>query len=169
MKLIILFLFCGSMHAAAQLSAPAGPTVDEQQFLSALNKLAYSTKLHHWSFNEPLLVDSGFHFTGDSITVTLKHTHNNSFYRIRYTAPVHQLKAVVYDLYLILEFKGEVVSIYEQTSEAGHWTFVEYRDLLHIGIVNMEAREERKMREGIEKAWGRLSMQNGSNRTASAK
>lgn len=125
-------------------------------FLHALNRLVTGTSQHHWELDLPMKVDSQFHITGDTISITWICDTGDSWTRTRFAAPFSQIKTVDWDHYLVLNYHDDkVVKVYEQTSQSPGWLLKEQTDLLHIAVV-ADNRKEKKLKKAIENAWLRM-------------
>lgn len=153
---LFFFLCAFAFNSSAQKKL----SLEETTFLKTLNALVSTTKQNHWAFDEPLKIDSAYHIIGDSISLTLKATGTQGNKRIRFTAPIRKMADVIYDLYLILEFEGDVVNTYEQVDN-GPWTYIETGNYFYVGAVQSKNKKELKLKEDIEKAWTRLALKYG--------
>jgi len=99
-------------------------------------------------------IDSAFAINKEGIlSVTVRYTTDSSFVITRMAAPVNKIQRVAYDLYLILEYKDDLVIFYE--SEPGSIALTEKgkTNLFHIGA---PLPEDVKYLEKLQKALTRL-------------
>lgn len=134
------------------------PTIAQQQkaeenFVNALNNFASVSKSQHWAHGESVL-ESPFKVIGDSITATFRYRGDSSDYRLRFTAPIKQLKSVDVDVFLIMVFRPGQVVIYRsdvETSNVDYWT----TDMLfHVGKV--ESEKDELLKQKVMDAWEEL-------------
>jgi len=144
--LVALFLFTGIQTVTAQSKQKA-----EQNFLKQLNSILKNSKNQHWAYEGVMHIDSAFAINkAGLLSVTLRYTTDSSLKRVRMVAPVGKIAGVIYDIYLILEYKKPLVDIYESDSnstvlkEAGH------NILFHIGFAHPDQGEAQQ--EKLQKA-----------------
>lgn len=125
----------------------------EQNFINALNRFASGTKSQHWAHGESVL-ETPFQVIGDSLTATFRYRGDSSDYRLRFTAPLKQLRSVDEDVFLILVFPRDRVIIYRGEGVAGSLGFWTTDFMLHAGKVESDENESDK--QEVVKAWQEL-------------
>ncbi len=81
-----------------------------------------------------MTIDSAFAINEKGVlSVTVRYTNDSSFIRARMEAPVNKIKRVAYDLYLILEYKDELVTYYESEPGSNELKEKGTTNLFHIG------------------------------------
>ena len=81
-----------------------------------------------------MTIDSAFAINARGVlSVTVKYATDTSVIRARMEAPVSQIKGVAYDLYLILEYTDEVVTMFYSESEGSELKETGKSHLFHIG------------------------------------
>jgi hypothetical protein len=154
LPLLVLPLIISNTTIRAQTKEIA-----QKEFLEAINKVASVAKQQHWAYEDPFTVDSAFHFLGDTLTATFKFKTDSNSYRIRYTAPINQIKGVFHDMYLILTFKSKSVNVYEEMGNTP-WQFAEKRMVFHIGLLEFDDKKHMALREEVEWALEELMAYN---------
>ena len=82
-----------------------------------------------------MMIDSAFAISKEGIlSVTVRYTSDTSFVRVRMEAPVRKILTVSYDLYLILEFIDNDVTVYVSKPGSNKLKEVSKSILFHIGI-----------------------------------
>lgn len=90
----------------------------QKQFLKELNNVLNKSRKQHSSYEGIMTIDSAFAINKAGIlSVTVRYINDSTFKRVRLQVPVRDISTVRYDLYLILEYKDDVVILYE--SEPG--------------------------------------------------
>lgn len=152
MKYYCLALFCFfSISISAQTKQKA-----ETDFLQVLNKVLKLSVSQHWAYEDPFTVDSAFHIAGDSLTATFMFTNDSNSYRIRYAAPVAKIQSIDKDIYILLRFKGKLVSVYESIN-GKEWVQFDKRNLFHVGAFSLDEESHPELLEELELAWSKLS------------
>lgn len=119
-----------------QLSSQAqSKKKDEKEFLKQLNTVLKKSKQQQWAFEDYVMtIDSAFAISKKGIlSVTVRYTNDSSFVRVRTTAPLVKIEKIIYDLYLILVYKENVVTFYK--SEPNSMELKEFNtyNWFHIG------------------------------------
>ena len=134
MRLIFFLLFTLALfnNATAQSSAEL-----QKHSLAQLNSVLRSSPHHHWAFEgEKMKIDSPFAVNSDGLlSVTLQYSTDTGSYKIRFTAPLQSITKVVHDVYLILQYRDNVVTAYKKESGSNEWTEIFRRNYFHIGVV----------------------------------
>lgn len=72
-----------------------------------------------------MTLDSAFAISKKGIlSVMVRYTNDSSFIRVRTTAPLAKIEKIIYDLYLILVYKENVVTFYK--SEHNNMELIEF-------------------------------------------
>lgn len=151
MKKLLVFICCCFLYshlAFAQTKQKA-----EKDFLNELNSILKNSPSQHWGFDGVMTIDSGFSISPAGIlSVTVRYTTEESFKRARMEAKMSKITGIAYDLYLILEYKTNEVSVFE--SEEGSNELKENRksNYFHIGEpVGDGYVEKKKLEQLLEK------------------
>jgi hypothetical protein len=144
---ILLFSLCLLFHhsVCAQSKQKA-----EKEFLTQLNYILKISQRQHWNFNGQMTIDSAFAINKEGIlSVTVRYATDTSFVRVRMAAPVNKIISVAYDLYVILEYKEDVVTSFQ--SDPGSILLKENGtgSMFHIGA---PFPEDVKYQEKLQKA-----------------
>src|SRR5687767_1330818 len=116
MKFLILSALF-SLIQPVPLQAQSKPKA-QKEFLAELNKVLHKSRQQHSSYEGVMTIDSVFAISKEGIlSVTVRYTTDSSFKRVRLAAPVGRIDTIRYDLYLILEYRDDIVSLSE--SEPG--------------------------------------------------
>jgi hypothetical protein len=71
-----------------------------------------------------MTIDSAYAIsTSGILSSTVRYKNDSSYVRVRTTAPVNKINKLLYDLYLILEYKEDLVTIF--VSEPGSEELIE--------------------------------------------
>ncbi len=134
-KKIIVFAFALltlTQFASAQSPAQKKP---EQAFLAELNNILINSKEQHWAYTGAMTVDSAFTISKNGeLTVTVRYKDNDEVVVSRMAAPMKEAKWVEYDLYIILQFNGDVVSSFETEKNGTIFKELEKTNYFHIGV-----------------------------------
>jgi hypothetical protein len=134
--LLFALLFVAHNKSLAQTKQTA--TAD---FLKALNQVLQTSKQQHWAFDGPMKIDSAFAINSAgilSVTVRYDNIDDSTSVRVRMEAPINKVKYVGYDLYLILEFPNNTVTVFESDIRSSTLKKKAYSNLFHIGIPKAE-------------------------------
>ena len=147
MKLLLVllsFFLLLPIHLSTQTRKESQTT-----FLSELNDVLKNSKDQHWKYPGEMTIDSAFAINKKGImSVTVRYKTDSSFVRVRMEAPINRVKKVAYDLYLILQYDQNEVTVFE--SENGSEELKEQlkTDLFHIGVsLNNGFYEQEKLRK----------------------
>lgn len=141
------YLFLNTATAQPQQKA-------EKDFLNQLNSILKNSRQQHWNFEGAMTIDSAFAINETGVlSVTVRYTNDTSFVRVRMAAPVNKIKGVAYDLYLILEYKDELVTFYASEPGSNELTEKGKTNLFHIGA---PLPEDVKSQEKLQKALDKL-------------
>lgn len=140
-----LFLF--SILSLTFNATAQSPSALQSQFLEQLNSVLRSSPQHHWAFEgEKMKVDSPFAVDKNGmLSVTLQYSTDSTNYKVRYTAPLNTITRVVWDIYLILEYKSDAVTAFKK-SGTNEWEEILTRNYFHIGIVGEDPRPVENVR-----------------------
>lgn len=125
----------------------------ETAFLKELNSILKNSKAQHWKYNGVMSVDSAFAINTGILSVSVRYTNeDSSFVRSRMEAPVNKILRVAYDLYLILEFNGDGVTVYESEPNSNELTEQSKTNYFHIGEPNGDGfYQKEKLQKLLEK------------------
>lgn len=86
----------------------------EKEFVAALNSVLKNSKEQHWRYTGKMTIDSAFAINKEGIlSVKVRYTDEGSVVITRMEAPVKNIQSVAYDLYLILEYETDEITVYE--------------------------------------------------------
>lgn len=108
----------------------------EREFVAELNNIIKNSTQQHWAYEgQKMTIDSPYAINKNGIlSVTLSYVDDEGKKTItRMEAPVKHIKNVAYDLYVILEFKDEVVSNFYAENGNTVLKASEIEDYFHIG------------------------------------
>jgi hypothetical protein len=139
-KIISLCIIAVSFLLPTAVSAQS-KQVAEQEFVSQLNHILKISKPQQWgSERTTMSIDSAFALNKEGIlSVTVRYTKDSTYTRVRKEAPVNKIIHVAYDLYLILEYNEEEVTIYNSEPGSNELSNSYKSSLLHIGAPDMDA------------------------------
>lgn len=134
-KIIILITsicFTISLNSSAQITKQKA----EATFVNELNHILKNTKQQHWKYNGLMTVDAAFTINKDGIlSVTVRYTDEaGNFIKIKMEAPVNKINYVAYDLYLLLDFTTNEVTIYESEVNSDLLVVQNKTNYFHLGI-----------------------------------
>lgn len=107
----------------------------EKEFLNQLNSILINSKEDNWQYKGMMTVDSAFAINKAGIlSLTVRYTDDDSsFVRARMEAPVNTIWRIAYDLYLILEYKDDEVTVFKSATNSNKLVEDHKTNLLHIG------------------------------------
>lgn len=153
MKKILVLLCVSCLSFCVNTQAQPAKKKAEEAFLKELNSILYSKKDDHWWYNGEEIIDTAFYINqAGIISVTKRYTEEDGRYiRIRSEAPVNKIKEIAYDLYHILDYKSEEVTLFE--SEYNDMKLIEKgkSNYLHIGVTAMDGYKQKKRLEKLLK------------------
>ncbi len=147
MKKIIPFLTFLAFSLLLQTTAD-GQTKKKAEvaFLKELNNVLKNSEEQHWRYNGVKRIDSAFAINNGILSVSVSYTdEDSSIIRTRMEAPVNKIYKVLYDLYLILEYKSDEVTAYESKADSNELVEYQKTNYFHIGAPlpeNMERQEK---------------------------
>ena len=154
MKTLLLFLFislCLPFYVHAQTKQKA-----EKEFLKQLNTILKNSKEHdHWLQTGTMTIDSAFAINKAGIlSLTVRHTDDDSsFVRARMEAPINKIQRIAYDLYLILEYKTDEVTVFKSATNSNKLVEDHKTNYFHIGA---PWPEDMKHQEKLQKLLDKL-------------
>lgn len=122
-------------------------------FLYELNGILKNSKLQHWGYEGIMTIDSAFSINKDGIlSLTVRYATDSSFIRTRMEAPVYKIESVSYDLYLILEYQGGEVTVYESEPGKNELVPLNKSNLFDIGVPQKDGYiQQEKLQKLLEK------------------
>jgi hypothetical protein len=126
----------------------------EKEFLTQLNTILKKSKQEHWKYKGTMTIDSAFAINKEGIlSVTVHYTDDDSaVVRVRMEAPVKKILRVAYDLYLILEYKDDEVTVYESEVNSKELKKLHNTNLFHIGAPLSDGyKQKEKLQKVLEK------------------
>jgi hypothetical protein len=154
MKKAIQFLMCCICLVIHVTATAQSKQKTEQAFVKQLNKILLDSKQQHWKYKGTMTVDSAFAInTNGILSVTTRYTDDDATFIItRMEAPVKAIRQVAYDLYLILEYKDEVVTVFESEPNSKDLKKLFNTNLFHIGApLNDGYKQQEKLQHLLEK------------------
>lgn len=153
MKKIILFILFSFSLVWQQAATAQTKLHAEKEFLGLLNSILKNSKQQHWAFEGVMTIDSAFAISPDGmLSVTVRYTGDSSFIRTRMEAPVNKIKEVAYDLYLILVFKEQWVTVYASLPGSNTLQESAKTNLFHIGAPEQEETGlQEKLQQALDK------------------
>lgn len=140
----LIFILLAPTATLAQTQQKA-----EKEFVTHLNNILKYSDEQHWKYKGVMTIDSAFAINKEGIlSVTVRYTDDTSFIRTRMEAPVKNIKWVAYDLYLILEYNKEEVTVYESEINSNELKESSKTNYFHIGA---PLPEEMKRQEKLQK------------------
>jgi hypothetical protein len=132
MKILIAWL--ASLLLIFQTATAQTQQKAEKEFVTHLNNILKDSDEQHWKYKGVMTIDSAFAINKEGIlSVTVRYTDDTSFIRTRMEAPVKNIKWVAYDLYLILEYNKEEVTVYESEVNSNELKESSKTNYFHIG------------------------------------
>ncbi len=125
----------------------------EKEFVAKLNSILKNSKEQHWKYTGVMTIDSAFAINKEGVlSVTVRYTDDASVVKTRMEAPVKKIKSVAYDLYLILEYKTDEVTVYESEVNSNELKQVDKTNYFHIGAPLKEGEKQQgKLQELLDK------------------
>jgi len=126
----------------------------EKEFLNQLNSILINSKDQDWAHNGTMTVDSAFAINKEGIlSVTVHYTDDDSaVVSMRMEAPVKKILRVAYDLYLILEYKKDEVTVYESEANSKELKELHKTNLFHIGVPLSDGyKQQEKLQKLLER------------------
>ena len=134
----------------------------EREFVAELNSIIKNSTQQHWAYEgQKMTIDSPYAINKNGIlSVTVSYIDADGKKTIsRMEAPVKQIKNVAYDLYVILEFKDEVVRNFYAENGNTILKASEIDDYFHIGNSlpedGYDAESLRKLLSNLMKYYGK--------------
>lgn len=122
----------------------------EKEFVTHLNNILKDSDEQHWKYKGVMTIDSAFAINKEGIlSVTVRYTDDTSFIRTRIEAPVKNIKWVAYDLYLILEYNKEEVTVYESEVNSNELKESSKTNYFHIGAPLPEDMKRQEKLQGL--------------------
>ena len=133
MKTIIFGLyFCMFLPAAttAQTKQKA-----EKEFVNQLNNILINSKQDDWQPGGKMSIDSAFAINKAGIlSLSVRYTkEDSSFVRVRIESPINKIWRIAYDLYLILEYKTNEVTVFKSATNTNELIEDHKTNYFHIG------------------------------------
>jgi hypothetical protein len=128
----------------------------EKDFVNQLNSILKNSSEHdHWLQSGTMTIDSAFAINKAGIlSLTVRHTdEDSSFVRARMEAPINKIQRIAYDLYLILEYKADEVTVFKSATNSNELTEDHKTNYFHIGA---PWPEDRKHQEKLQKLLDKL-------------
>jgi hypothetical protein len=118
MKTIVTIILLSILLPFAGMAQ--GKQKAEQEFVAELNSIIINSKPDEWPTNTKMSIDSVFAInTAGILSLNIRYTKDDSSYvKVRMEAAVNKIWRIAYDLYLLLEFKDEEVSVYKSDSNS---------------------------------------------------
>ena len=151
MKIIILcILFCLLLPI---ISSAQAKQKAEQKFVNALNSILKNSKEQHWKYSGTMTIDTAFAINqGGVLSVTVHYTDDTTVVKSRMEAPVKSIKTIAYDLYLILEYKTDEVTVYESEINNNALKELHKTNLFHIGVPTKDGyKQQEKLQRLLDK------------------
>ena len=125
----------------------------EKEFVNELNSILKNSPSQHWGYEGSMSIDSAFAISPAGIlSVTVRYKTDTSFVRARMQAPVSKIINVAYDLYLILAYKTEEVTIYNSEEQSEELKEIGKSIYFHIGEpVGDGFKEKEKLQKLLDK------------------
>lgn len=129
----------------------------EKDFVNLLNSILKNSKDEDWQPGGKMTIDSAFAINKAGIlSLTVRYTaDDSSFTRARMEAPVNKIWRIAYDLYLILEYKNDEVTVFKSATNSNKLAEDHKTNLLHIGAPwpeDMQHKEKlQKLLDGVLK------------------
>lgn len=131
-KIITGLFFCLllSVATSAQTKQKA-----EKEFIDQLNNILINSKEDDWQPGGKMSIDSAFAINKAGIlSLSVRYTkEDSSFVRARMEAPVNKIWRIAYDLYLILEYENDEVTVFKSATNSNKLVVDNKTNLLHIG------------------------------------
>lgn len=149
--LVLLCIICFSFCVNAQ-AQPAKEKA-KKAFLKELNNILYCKKDDHWRYNGEEIIDTAFYINEAGILSMTKSykEEDGRFIRIRSEAPVNKIKEIAYDLYQILDYSTEEVTLFESEYNDMKLVEKEKSKYFHIGVSAMDGYKQKKRLEKLLK------------------
>lgn len=149
-KLFLLLTLCCGIIAQFSAQAQSGQKA-EQQFLQTLNTILKNSPLQHWAYSGKMSIDSAFAIdTAGILSVTVRYTTGTTFYRVRMEAPLNRIVQITHDIYVILEYAGKEVLVYESAENSSGLELRDRRNLFHTGIVEDDGETTEKLQKLLD-------------------
>lgn len=152
-KIIVAILMLSSGLVSNTTSAQSKQNA-EKEFLKQLNNILLNSKQQHWKFTGPMTVDSAFAInTNGILSATVHYTDDDSTIVItRMEAPVKNILRVGYDLYLILEYQDDQVTVFESEPNSKELKETYKTNLFHIGVPPTDSyKQQEKLQQLLDK------------------
>ena len=131
-KIITGLFFCLllSLAASAQTKQKA-----EKEFIDQLNNILINSKEDDWQTGGKMSVDSAFAINKAGIlSLSVRYTKEDSFFvRVRMESPINKIWRIAYDLYLILEYKTNEVTVFKSATNTNELIEDHKTNYFHIG------------------------------------
>uniref|UniRef100_UPI00404AB33F hypothetical protein n=1 Tax=Gelidibacter sp. TaxID=2018083 RepID=UPI00404AB33F len=108
----------------------------EKEFLKQLNDILIEAPYEHWGMGDKVIisVDSFFSIKEGLLSSTIRYKKDDGSYILRkMVAPIQEMKNATCDLYLILEFEDDMVSVFESNNSTEDFKETERLNYFHIG------------------------------------
>ncbi|MGF2414621.1 hypothetical protein [Ferruginibacter sp.] len=154
MKTLITLLYFSLLLPVA--TAAQSKQKAEKDFVNQLNSILKNSSEHdHWLQTGTMTIDSAFAINKAGIlSLTVRHTDDDSsFVRARMEAPINKIQRIAYDLYLILEYKTDEVTVFKSATNSNELIEDHKTNYLHIGA---PWPEDMKHQEKLQKLLDKL-------------
>ena len=147
-KILSYFFLLFPIMGAAQTKQKA-----EKDFLKELNSILKNAKEQHWKYKGIMTTDAAFAINKEGIlSVTVRYNDDGNVVKTRMEAAVKNIKSVAYDLYLILVFKKDEVTVYESEVNSNELKELHKTNYFHIGLpLNDGYKQQEKLQQLLDK------------------
>lgn len=141
----IFFFLLMPIIASAQTKQKA-----EKEFVAELNSILKKSKEQHWKYKGLITIDSAFAINKEGIlSVTVRYNDEGSVVKTRMEAPLKNIQLVAYDLYLILVYKTDEVTVYESEENSSELKQVDKTNYFHIGAPAKDGYKQEEKLQGL--------------------
>jgi hypothetical protein len=153
MKILLTCLYFSLLLPAAATAQTKQKA--EKDFVNQLNSILINSKQDDWQPGGKITIDSAFAINKAGVlSLTVRYTaDDSSFTRARMEAPVNKIQRIAYDLYLILEYKADEVTVFKSATNSNVLVEDHKTNYFHIGA---PWPEDMKHQEKLQKLLDKL-------------
>ncbi len=126
----------------------------EKDFVNQLNSILKNSKDEDWQPGGKMTIDSAFAINKAGIlSLTVRYTdEDSSFVTARMIAPVNKIWRIAYDLYLILEFTNDEVTVFTSAKNNNELPETLKTNYFHIGApLPEDIKHQKKLQKLLDK------------------
>ncbi len=126
-----------------ELEIPKKTISARDMFIKKLNLVLSTTSKMDWKFDGTMTIDTPLHVDNSGfLSVTVRYKTDTTFYRVRMEAPINKISSIDMDIFLILFYKDNDVSVYVSDFGDENLRFKEKIQMLLLGEPSSQDNKE---------------------------